>query len=73
MTNKNTAVSQCKNKNFSSEIETFFKKSEDNAIQAMITALKAIKLTGRMPTLETRHNATVKTSEFQGMQAIPAS
>ncbi len=29
----------------------------------MITALKAIKLTGRMPTLETRHNATVKTSE----------
>jgi len=39
----------------------------------MITALKAIKLTGRMPTLENRHNATVKTSVFQGMQAIPAS
>lgn len=29
----------------------------------MITALKAIKLTDRMTTLETRHNATLKTSE----------
>ena len=56
-------MSRCKNTNFFSEIETFFNKSGATAIQAMITALKAIKLTDRMPTLETRHNATMKTSE----------
>jgi hypothetical protein len=34
----------CKNTNFFSEIDVFFKNSEDSAIQAMITALKAIRM-----------------------------
>jgi len=61
---KNTAMSQCKNTNLFSEIETFFKKSGDNAIQAMTTALKAIKLTGRIPALDARHNATVSMNAY---------
>ena len=54
---------RCKNTYFFSEIETFFKKDADNAIQAMINALKAIRLTGKIPTLETKCNARMKTNE----------
>lgn len=56
-------MSRCKNTNFFSEIETFFKKDGEGAIQAMRMALKAIKLSGKIPTLETKHNARMKTSE----------
>lgn len=56
-------MSRCKNTNFFSEIETFFRKDADNAIQAMINALKAIRLTGKIPTLETKCNARIKTNE----------
>ena len=48
---------QCKNTSFFSEIKTLFKKKGDTTIHAVITALKAIKLTDRMSTLESRHNA----------------
>ena len=54
---------RCKNTNFFSEIETLFKKDADNAIQAMINALKAIRLTGKIPTLETKCNSRMKTTE----------
>lgn len=56
-------MSRCKYTNFFSEVETFFKKDDNNAIQAMICALKAMKLTRKIPTLETKQNARMKTSE----------
>ena len=56
-------MSRCKNTNFFSEIEFFSKKDEDNAILAMINALKAIRLTGKIPTLETKCYARMKMSE----------
>lgn len=56
-------MSQCKNKNFLSEIETFFQKDSDNAILAIIRAIRAMKLTAKLPTLKTKHNASVKTTE----------
>ena len=58
-----TAMSQCKNRNFFSEIGTFFQKDSDNAIQAVINAMKAMKLTDHSLGLETKHNASTKTSE----------
>ena len=45
-------MSRCKNTNFFSEIETFFKKNADSAIQARINALKAIRLTGKISRFE---------------------
>ena len=45
----------CKNTNFFSEIDVFFKNSEDSAIQAMITALKAINMTDKRLGLATYH------------------
>ena len=54
---------RCKNTYFFSVIESFFKKDADNAIQAMINALKAIRLTGKIPKLETKCNARMKTTE----------
>lgn len=56
-------MSKSKNKNFLSEIESFFQKNSDSAIQAITRAIKAMKFTGRIPTLKTKHNASVKTSE----------
>jgi len=56
-------MSRCKNTNFFSEIESSFKKDADNAILAMTNAMKAIRLTGKIPTLETKFNARMKMSE----------
>ena len=56
-------MSKSKNKNFLSVIESFFQKNSDSAIQAITRAIKAMKFTGRIPTLKTKHNASVKTSE----------
>lgn len=53
----------CKNTNFFSEIDVFFKNSEDSAIQAMITALKAINMTDKRLGLATYHNASLSSSE----------
>ena len=41
----------------------FFKKGVDSAIPAMINALKAVRLTGKMPTLEPQCNARMETTE----------
>ena len=56
-------MSQCKNKNFFSEIGTFFQKDADNAIQAIINAIKAMKLTDARLGLKTKHNARTKTAD----------
>ena len=53
----------CENTNFFSEIDVFFKDSEDSAIQAMITALKAINMTDKRLGLATYHNASLSSSE----------
>ena len=60
---KKSTISKGKNKNFLSEIESFFPKKSDSAIQAITRAIKAMKFIGRIPTLKTKHNASVKTSE----------
>lgn len=64
-THKKTAMSRCKYTIFFSEIETFFKKNSNNTIMAVISALKVMKLTGVIPTLEIKHNTRMKTPERQ--------
>ena len=56
-------MSRRKSTNFLSEIGTFFQKDSDSAIQAIIRAVKAMRLTSKLPTLETKHNAIVETTE----------
>lgn len=47
-------MSKSKNKNFLSEIESSFQKKSNSAIQAITRAIKAMKFTGRIPTLKTK-------------------
>lgn len=58
----------CKNTNLFSEIEVFFQNSDNSAIQAMLNALKAIKMTDIRLGLKTYHNATV--SSFEKLQNL---
>lgn len=62
----------CKNTNILSEIETFFQNNPDNAILAMLTALKAIKITDKRMGFETHRNSTVSSSQkLQNLLIMP--
>ena len=56
-------MSRCKDTNFFSEIGTFFQKSDNRALQTILTAVRAMKLTDGSLGLDTRYNARTKTSE----------
>lgn len=56
-------MSRCKDTNFFSEVGTFFQKSDNKALQAVLTAVRAMRLTDDALGLATRYNACTKTSE----------